>query len=71
MEIQSRVSVAQRSLLTKIEMIRDNCLLIDQVSENLSVREREDGAARVAFQEAVIATTNRESRKISMFSILE
>jgi hypothetical protein len=51
MEIWSRVSAAQRSLLAKVETIRDNCLLIDQVLENLSVREREAGAARVAFQE--------------------
>jgi hypothetical protein len=63
MEIRSRVSAAQRSLLAKVKTIRDNCLLVDQVLENLSVREREAGAARVAFQEAVIATTNRESDK--------
>jgi hypothetical protein len=71
MEIRSRVSATQRSLLAKVETIQDNCLLIDQVLENLSVREREVGAARVAFQEAVIATTNRESGKISKFSISE
>jgi hypothetical protein len=71
MEIRSRVSAAQQSLLAKVETIRDNCLLIDQVSENLSVREREAGAARVEFQEAVIATANRESGKSSKFSISE
>jgi hypothetical protein len=60
MEIHSKVFAAQRSLLDKVEMIQENCLLIDQVLENLSVREREVGAARVAFQEAVIATTKRE-----------
>jgi hypothetical protein len=71
MEIQSRVSAAQRSLLAKVKTIRDNCLLIDQVLENLSVREREVGVARVAFQDAVIATTNRESTNSSKFSISE
>jgi hypothetical protein len=71
MEIRSRVSAAQRSLLAKVEMIRDNCLLIDQVLENLSVREREVGAAQVTFQEVVIATTNRESTNSSEFSISE
>jgi hypothetical protein len=45
-------------------MIRENCLLIDQVLENLSVREREVGEAQIAFQEAVIATINRESEKV-------
>jgi len=48
-EIQRKVSAAQRSLLAKVKTIRDNCLLIDQVLENLSVREREVGVARVAF----------------------
>ena len=37
--------------------------------ENLSVREREAGVAQVAFQEDVIATTNRESTNSSEFSI--
>jgi hypothetical protein len=37
--------------------------------ENLSIREREYGTTRV--QEAVIATTNRESEKSSKFSISE
>jgi hypothetical protein len=71
MDIQSRVSASQQSLLAKVETIRDNCLLVDRVLENLSVREREAGAARVAFQEAVIATTNRKSTNSFEFSISE
>jgi hypothetical protein len=71
MEIRSRVSTAQRILLAKVKMIRDNCLLVDQVLENLSVREREVGATRVTFQEAIIATTNRESENSFEFSISE
>ena len=71
MEIQSRVSAAQQNLLTKVEVIQDNCLLVNQVLENLSVREREAGAARVAFQEAMIATNNRESGSTPRFPISE
>jgi hypothetical protein len=52
-------------------MIRDNYLFVDQVLENLSVKEREARADRVAFQEAVIATSNRESTNSSEFSISE
>jgi hypothetical protein len=70
-EIRSRFSVAQRSLLAKVKMIRDNCLVFDQVLEKLFIREREAGAARVTFQKAVIATTNRESTNSSEFSISE
>jgi hypothetical protein len=71
MEIRSRVFVSWRSLLAKVKTIRDNCLLVDQVLENLSMREREAGATQVAFQKAVIATTNRESTNSSKFSISE
>jgi hypothetical protein len=71
MEIRSRVSAAQRNLLAKVEVIRDNCLLVNQVLENLSAREREDGAAWVAFQEAVIATNNKDSGSTPRFTILE
>jgi hypothetical protein len=67
MEIRSRVSTAQRNLLAKVEVIWDNFLLVNQVLENLSFREREVGAARVTFQEAVIATNNRELERIPGF----
>jgi hypothetical protein len=46
-------------------------LLVNQVLENLSAREREAGAARVAFQEAVIATNNRDSGSTPRFTISE
>jgi hypothetical protein len=71
MEIRGRVSAAQRSLLGKVEQIRDNCLLVNQVLENLSAREREAGAERVAFQEAVIATNSRDSGSAPRFTIPE
>jgi hypothetical protein len=41
------------------------------VFENLSARERDAGAARVAFQEAVIATNNRVSVGTPRFTISE
>jgi hypothetical protein len=59
--IRSRISSAQQSLLARIGEIRENCLLVNQVSENLTAREREAEAARVAFQDAVIAMNNRVS----------
>jgi phosphopantothenate synthetase len=46
-------------------------LLVNQVLENLSDRERETGAARVAFQEALIATNNREAGSTPRFTISE
>jgi hypothetical protein len=49
--------------------MRDNCLLVNQVLENLSVREREARTARVTFQEGAIATNNIESRSTPRFSI--
>jgi hypothetical protein len=70
-QIQNRVSAAQRNLLAKIEVIRDNCLLVNQVSENLSARERDARAAWVAFQEAVIAMNNRVSTGTPRFTISE
>jgi hypothetical protein len=60
-EIRNRISSAQQNLLAKVGAIRENCLLMNQVSENLTVRERDAEAARVAFQEAVIAMNNRVS----------
>jgi hypothetical protein len=70
-EIRSRISSAQQNLLAKVGAIRENCLLVNQVSENLSARERDAGAARVAFQEAVIATNNRVSAGTPRFTISE
>jgi hypothetical protein len=70
-EIQKRVSVAQQDLLAKVEAIQNHCQTIDQVLEDISLREREVGAARVAFQEAVIATTKKEMVSSSRLSIPE
>jgi hypothetical protein len=58
-DIRSRVSSTQQSLLNKIGEFRKNCLLINQISENLVVKERSAEAAQVVFQEAVLATNNR------------
>jgi hypothetical protein len=70
-EIRKRVSAAQQGLLAKVETIQNNCQLIDRVLENLTLREKDVGAARVAFQEAIIATTRRETGSSSRFSISE
>jgi hypothetical protein len=58
-DIRSRISSAQQSLLNKVGEIREECLLIHWISENLINKERNAEAARIAFQEAVIATNNR------------
>jgi hypothetical protein len=47
-------------MLVKVETIQNSCQLIDQILENLSLREREVGAARITFQEAIIATMRKE-----------
>jgi hypothetical protein len=60
-DIRSRISSAKKSLLNKVGEIREDCLLIQQISENLTNKERNAEATRVAFQEAVIATNNRFS----------
>jgi hypothetical protein len=60
-EIRSRISSAQQSLLAKVGTIREDCFLMHRVSENLTIKERDAEEARVAFQEAVIATNNRVS----------
>jgi hypothetical protein len=60
-DIQSRISSTQHSLLDKVGVIREDYLLMHRISENLIVKERNTEAARVAFQEAVIATNNRFS----------
>ena len=61
----------QEDLLAKVETIQNHCQNIDQVLEDISLREREVGAARVAFQEAVIATTKKEMGSSSKLSIPE
>jgi hypothetical protein len=52
-------------------MIQSRYQLFDQILDILSLREREVGAARVAFQEAIIAMTRRQIRNSSSFPISE
>ena len=70
-DIRSRVSSAQQSLLNKIREFRKDCLLMNQISENLVVKERSAEAARVVFQEAVLATNNRFSAGTPGLSVAE
>jgi hypothetical protein len=58
-------------LLARIGEIRENCLLVNQVSENLAAREMDAEAARVSFQEPVIATNNRVSAGAPRLAISE
>jgi len=70
-DIRSRISSAQQNLLAKVGVIQENCLLINQVSENLSAIERDAGASRVTFQEAVIAMNNRVLAGTHRFNIFD
>jgi len=70
-EIRKRLSIGQQGLLAKVEMIQNNCQLIDLVLEKLTLREKDARVAQVSFQEAIIAMTRRETGSSSRFSISE
>jgi prephenate dehydratase len=70
-EIRQKVLTTQQDLLVKVGTIQDHFQMIDQVLENISLREREAGVARVAFQDAVIATAKVEMVNNSKLSITE
>jgi hypothetical protein len=58
-------------LLVKVGTIQNHFQTIDQGLESISLREKEVGAARVAFQDVVIATTKIEMVDSSKLSIAE
>jgi hypothetical protein len=70
-EIRHKVLKARQNLLLKVRTIQNHFWMIDQILENVSSREREAGAARVTFQDAVIATTKIETVNSSKLSIAE
>jgi hypothetical protein len=70
-EIRHKVLTAQQNLLVKVRTIQNHFRMIDQILENISSREREVGAARVTFQDVVIATTKIEMVSSSKLSIAE
>jgi hypothetical protein len=70
-EIRQKVLTAQQDLLVKVGTIQNHFQMIDQGLESISLREKEVGAARVAFQDVVIATTKIEMVGSSKLSIAE
>jgi hypothetical protein len=54
-----------------VETIQSHFQTIEKALKDIALREREVGAAQVAFQEAVIATSNEEMVSSSIFSIPE
>jgi translation initiation factor IF-3 len=70
-EIRLKVLTAQQDLLVKVGTIQNHFQTIDQVLENISLRERESWATRVAFQDVVIAMVKIEMVGSSKLSIAE
>jgi hypothetical protein len=57
--------------LAKVRTIQNHFQTIEKILENISSKEREAGAAWVAFQDVVIATTKIETVNTSKLSIAE
>jgi hypothetical protein len=70
-KIRQKVLMAQQDLLVKVGTIQNPFQTIDQVLENISLREIEAGAARVSFQVVVIDTMKIEMVDNSKLSIVE
>jgi prephenate dehydratase len=68
-KIRHKVLMAQQDLLIKVGTIQNHFQMIDQELESIASREKEVGAARVAFQYVVIATTKIEMVGSSKLSI--
>jgi hypothetical protein len=49
-EIRKRLLAAQQGLFVRVEAIQSSYQLIDEVLENLSLKERDIRVAQVAFQ---------------------
>ena len=63
--------MAQQDFLVKVGTIQKHIQMIDQGLESISLREKEAGAARVSFQDAVIATSKIVMVSSSKLSITE
>jgi hypothetical protein len=70
-KIRQKVLTTQQYLLVKVGTIQNHFQMIDQVLENIYLREREVGAARVSFQDTVIAMMKIEMVDNSKLSITE
>ena len=70
-EIRQKLLTAQQYFLVKVGTIQNHFQTIDQVLENISLRQREVGAARVSFQYVFIATVKIEMVDSSKLSITE
>jgi hypothetical protein len=70
-EIRHKVLTTQQNLLAKVRTIQNHFRTIEQILENISLRERQAEVAQVAFQDAVIATTRIEMINTSKLSIAE
>jgi hypothetical protein len=71
MEIQKKIEATQQGLLSKVEIIQNHFQMIDQVLNNITLRERGAKAVRGVFKEAIISSTKEEIVIASKLSILE
>jgi hypothetical protein len=71
MEIRKKIEAAQQGLLSKVEIIQNHFQMIDQVLNNITLRERGAKATRGVFQEAIISSAKEKILIASRLSIPE
>jgi hypothetical protein len=63
LEVHSKIEVEQQKLISKIEIIQSYFQEVDNVFDNIILKEKEAKEARVTLQKAIIYLTNEETSK--------
>jgi hypothetical protein len=71
LEVHEKLGSTQQILLTKIEGIQNYYRLAEHSLNNICIKEKEATAARVTFQEVVLAATKEEVARVTRLSLSE
>jgi hypothetical protein len=69
LEIHEKLGSSQQILLTKIEGIQNYYRLVEHSLNNICIKEKEATAARITFQEVVLADRKRGSFRVTRLSL--
>jgi hypothetical protein len=71
LEVHSKIEIEQQKLISKIEIIKNYFLEVDNAFENIILREKEAKVVRITLEKKIIYSTGEEVPKTTKVSSIE
>jgi hypothetical protein len=71
LKVHEKLELAQKNLLTKVEVVQNYYWVVDHYLNNIYIKEREANVARATSEDVFLSTTKDEVDRVSRLSLSE